>query len=182
MRALFIAASVVMLPVGAAAQVYLTVPEALELAFPTATSIERRTAFLTEAQLDQARRLAGRGVKLESALVTYYEGLRDTTLLGSAYFETHLVRTLPETVMIVVNPAGSVVRIEILRFGEPPEYLPPDPWLKQLIGRGLSAELSLKGDIRGITGATMTARAIVRAVRRVLALHGVLHASPGRSR
>ena len=77
--------------------------------------------------------------------------------------------------MIVVTQGNAVARIDVLRFAEPPEYRAPDGWLELLQERSLGDELSLKRDIPNITGATLTARAIVNAARRVLALHSVIN-------
>ena len=53
------AAVVLLLATSAArAKVYLTVEEALKLAFPGA-DVARKTAFLTPAQQEEARRLSG---------------------------------------------------------------------------------------------------------------------------
>jgi Na+-translocating ferredoxin:NAD+ oxidoreductase RnfG subunit len=156
------------------AQVHLTQQQALRLAFPAPARIERRTAFLDDADLERARELAGAGVKIDGRLVTYYVGMDGETPLGVAYFDAHRVRTLREVLMIVVSPEGRVARIEVLRFAEPPEYEAPEGWLRQFRGRALSDDLSLKEAIVNITGATLTSRAVTRAVRRVLALHAVV--------
>lgn len=167
-------AAIALIPRGMAAQLSLTQEEALALAFPPPATITRRTAFLTEEQLALARRLAGPEASVDHGVVTHYVAHRDTTMLGVAYFDAHRVRTLPEVLMIVVGPDDRVRRIEVLRFAEPPEYHPPGGWLRQIEGQRLGPELSLKGDVVGITGATLTARAIVSATRRVLALHHVI--------
>lgn len=155
----------------AAAQTRLTQEEALRLAFPAPARIERRTAYLDAAQQRAAERLAGRGIPVDQSVVTYYVGMRDGTPLGVAYFDVHRVRTLPEVLMIVVSPDARIDRIEVLRFSEPPEYRTPEGWLAQIEGRHLSPDLSLKGKIVNLTGATLTAQAVTRAARRVLALH-----------
>jgi hypothetical protein len=95
-------------------------------------------------------------------------------VLGTAYFDTHRVRTLDETLMVVVDPSGRAARIEILACDEPPEYLPKKGWLAQFLGRALDPELSVKRGIRGITGATLSSQAATDAVRRVLAIHEAL--------
>jgi hypothetical protein len=158
-----------------AARVFLTVDEALKLAFP-GCRVERRTAFLTPEQLARARKLAG--VEIPGALLAYYVATRDGRPAGTAYFDTHRVRTLPETVMVVVDPTSQVTRIEVLSFREPEDYLPRGAWYGQFTGRKLDPELDLKRGIHPVTGATLTARATTAAVRRVLALHQVL-ARPG---
>jgi FMN-binding domain len=155
----------------AAAKVFLTVDEALKLAFP-GCQVERRTAYLTPGELARARQLAG--VEVPGALVSYYVASRDGKPAGTAYIDTHRVRTLPETLMVVVDPAGRVTRIEVLSFREPEEYLPRGLWYGQFAGRELGPELDLKRGIRPVTGATLTARATTTAVRRVLALHQVI--------
>lgn len=163
-------------PSPARGQTFLTQEEALRLAFPPPATIERRTAFLDEAQRAAAGRLAG-DADVESGIVTYYEGRTADGVTGYAYFDAHRVRTLDEVLMVVVSPDGRVGRVEVLRFGEPREYLPTDRWLDQFPGRRLDERLSGKGDIIPLTGATLTTRAVTGAVRRVLALHEIIRGS-----
>lgn len=158
----------------AGAQQRLTQEQALRLAFPEPATIERRTAFLSEADLKRARQLAGPEVDIRSSVVSYYLGRREGDLLGAAYFDRHRVRTVDEVVMVVIDPEGRIAQTEILHFAEPPEYRAPASWLEQLRGLGLNRELSLKGRIVNLTGATLTSQALVRAVRRILALHHVI--------
>lgn len=159
----------------ASAKVFLTVDEALKLAFP-GCEVGRQSAFLTPQQLQRARQLSG--VEVPSALVQVYTAKRDGHLVGTAYFDTHRVRTLPETLLIVVDPQGKVGRIEVISFREPEEYMPRGLWYQQFQGKSLDRDLQLKRDIRPVTGATLTARATTGAVRRVLALHQVLQETP----
>ncbi|HEX5760579.1 MAG TPA: FMN-binding protein [Thermoanaerobaculia bacterium] len=159
---------------AAQAKVFLTVDEALRLAFPGA-EVERRTSYLTQAQRARAEELGG--VDVPSRLVYRYDATASGRAAGTAYFDTHRVRTLPETVMVVLDAAGRVRRVEVLSFDEPPDYLPGGAWYGQFAGRGLDRRLALERDIRPITGATLTARATTAAVRRVLAVHRVLRES-----
>jgi Na+-translocating ferredoxin:NAD+ oxidoreductase RnfG subunit len=159
---------------AAGAKVLLTPEEALKLAFPGA-AVERKTAYLTEAQQKAAQKLSG-DEDLPSALVSYYVATEDGRLVGTAYVDTHTVRTMPETIMVVVEPSGAIARIEVLSFSEPEEYLPKAHWYEQFQGKPLDDELSMKRGIRAVTGATLTARATTDAARRVLALHKVLQA------
>src|SRR5215472_15522753 len=155
-------------------KVFLTQDEALRLAFPSGTRVERKTAFLTQVQQTAAAKLAG-ATHPPSALVVFYVGVRDGREVGTAYFDTHIVRTEPETLMILVDPAGAVSRIEVLSFAEPEEYLPREHWYAQFPGRKLDDELAVQRAIRPVAGATLTVRATMDAVRRVLAIHQVLH-------
>lgn len=157
---------------GAGARVLVTVDEALALAFPGAT-IERATLYLTEAEIARAKELAGIDAT-PPAIVRPARATKDRALVGTAYFDVHVVRTLPETVMVVVRPDGAIGRVETISFDEPPDYLPREAWYRQFDGKRLGPELELRRSIHAVTGATMTARATTDAVRRVLALHRVI--------
>ena len=179
-RRLLAAAAVALAAASLDAKVFLTRKEALKLAFPGAT-IEHRIAFLTAAQQKKAQKLSG-DEELPGAIVSYYVGTRDGRPVGTAYFDTHVVRTMPETIMVEVDPSGSVLRIEVLSFSEPEEYLPRAHWYEQFQGKPLDDELSLKRAIRPVTGATLTAHATTDAARRVLALDRVLRQGQGPSK
>lgn len=161
------------------AKVYLTREAALELAFGRGADVERKSAFLTGVQLARARELAGPGVPIPSALVTRYEGRRNGAVVGVAYFDTHVVRTLPESLMVVVAPDGTISRIDVLVFAEPEDYLPKARWFEQYRGRALDRDLSLQRSVHGVTGATLSAQAATDASRRVLAIHRVLAEGAG---
>jgi hypothetical protein len=155
--------------------VYASREEALARAFPPPASVERKTYFLTEAQRELASRQAQS--KIESALVIAYIGMRDGGLLGSAYFDTHTVRTMPETLLALVLPDGRVGRVEVLSFAEPEDYLPRPSWLRLFEGRRLDSDLSVGRGLAHVTGATLTTGAIASAVRRVLAVHAIVAGS-----
>ena len=158
---------------GGKGRVFLTREEALALAFPRC-EIERKRLVLTKQEQARSSKLAGKDVEVESRMVFAYEGRRDGKLVGTAYFDAHKVRTLDEVLMMVVDDEERLRRVEMLSFSEPEEYIPRGPWYQQFVGKKLSDDLRLKGDIKGVTGATLTANATSRAARRVLAVHGVL--------
>lgn len=166
-----------MASVPAAAKVLLSQDEALGLAFPGDSAKERRTAYLTDDQVSRIRALGGS--EPASRVVVYYVGAADANRpAAAAYFDTHLVRTLPETIMVVVDPDSKVRRVDILSFEEPEEYLPRPRFIEQFTGRPLDDEMSTSRGIRAVTGATLSSRAITAAVRRILAIHAVLAPAP----
>lgn len=171
-RSRLVAVFAALLAVSAGATVLVSVEEALALAFPGAATV-RETLFLTDDQMQEASELSG--AEVGSALVTRYSATdAGGVVVGHAYLDTHRVRTLPETLMIVVGPDGTVGRVEVVVFREPVEYMPREGWYRQYDGEKLDDDLSLKRDIRPVTGATLTARATTEAVRRVLAIHRVV--------
>ncbi len=151
-------------------KVYLTLEEALQLAFPEC-EIEHTTIFLTKEQRKEANRLAK--LDVETSLVHVYSATREGQLVGRAYFDAHKVRTLKQAIMIVVDLRDRIQRLELLAFAEPDEYVPNASWYAQFKGRKLDEDLSLDRGIRGVTGATLTAHATTNAARRILALHAV---------
>jgi hypothetical protein len=154
------------------AKTFLSQEDALKLAFPEASVVERQSLFLTADEREEAKKLSG--IDFDDELVVRYVGRKGDRIIGFAYFDAHRVRTLPETMMVVILPDGRISRIEILSFNEPQEYLPKPRWLGQLDGKKLDDELSLRRAIRPITGATLSGRAIVNASRKMLAIHEVV--------
>ena len=163
-----------------AGKVFLTQEEALKLAFPDCV-IERRTVFLDEEDRKRAAELAGKGVDVDRRVVYLYEARRADKVVGTAYFDAHRVRTMDEVLMFVVDGEARIQRLEMLSFGEPEEYIPRGKWYAQFQGKALSDDLRLKGAIKGVSGATLTATATADAARRTLALHAVIAAKPRRA-
>jgi FMN-binding domain len=149
----------------------LTQTEALALVFPGAT-LERKEHFLSEEQRQRIQELAK--VEMKTRYVVSYEARKGTELLGVAFFDTHIVRTQQETAMVAISPRGVILRVEVVQFREPEEYAAPERWKQQLQGQSLSPKLSLKADIRPLSGASLTAQALVDASRRALAEFEVL--------
>jgi electron transport complex protein RnfG len=146
--------------------------EALQQAFPGA-DIRAERVFLTEAQRTAA---AGRaGVQIPTLLIARYVATEDGGVVGRAYVDTHVVRTKNASLLICLEPDGTVKRIEVTAFLEPPEYMASPAWYAQFEGRTLNDDLYLNRAIRPVAGATLTARATEEAVRRVLAIDSVLN-------
>jgi hypothetical protein len=153
---------------AAGAGVLATLEDTVASWYPGA-DLERTTHYPTREQLDQARGRAG--VDIPEAPVYRYRATRDQVLLADIYLDRHRVRTLPATVAVAVEGNGTVGGIAVLAFHEPREYLPRPKWYQQFQGRTLEPELQMHRGIDGITGATLSARSAIDAVRRVLALH-----------
>lgn len=171
-RALGARSAIILLVASVAWAGLPTSQEALALAFPGA-QFQRQEHFLSEAQAQKVKSLSG--VELPGLWWVAYEVRKEGRLLAVAFFDTHRVRTLNETAMVAVNADGTLRRVEVVAFREPQEYLARPAWIGQLPGRALNDELSLKRAIRPLSGATLTAHALVDAARRVLALHQVLY-------
>lgn len=135
-------------------------------------SYERETYLLNEAE--QAASAESAGQKEISSLVTRYVVRDPSGIVGYAYLDKHRVRTLPQILMVAIDRNGAIVGIRALAFHEPAEYMARDGWLEQFHGRMVEDEIRLKKNIDGMTGATLTSRAVTQCARRTLAVHQVL--------
>ena len=104
-------AAALLLPAITVAKVFYAKDEALHLAFPDAERVEPRDFFLTAAQRTAIEGLAKS--KLDSDLLTIYVGTRAGAVQGYALLDTHNVRTLPETFLVVLSPQGGSLPREL---------------------------------------------------------------------
>lgn len=123
--------------------------------------LEKENVFLTQNQFDKIKQQTTYGVP---KLLLRYKNLCGQSYI---YIDSHIVRTLNQTVVIEIK--GNVVKsIEIASFMEPKQYLAPNSWLKQFLGKP-------KAEIDGLTGATLTENAIKRLVAKYRVVNKVLH-------
>lgn len=160
------------------AKIFYSKNEALELAFGKDAQVEQLSLFPDEQQVAKIQELAK--AKLDSGLFTFYVGKAQGNILGYAAIETATVRTKPETLMIVLTTDGELRNVTTLAFHEPPEYQPPERWFEQLYKRPL-AEMDFNKGIDGISGATLSTRAAVGSVRKVMAIYQVMVKEQGKN-
>jgi len=146
--------------------------QALKEIYPN-TQIEVKNIVLSKEQVERIEKLSN--TKLGTRLVSWYIVKKGSNIIAYAYVDTHTVRTHPEVVLYTITPEGKIDVVEVLAFNEPLEYMPDENWLKLFKGKELKeGNLRLRRDIPNMTGATLTARAITDAARRVLAMWQVL--------
>ncbi len=153
------------------ATIFYSKNEAMELAFGAGTQIEPLSLFPDENQTAKIQQDAK--VKLDSGLFTFYVGKKQDKILGYAAIETSTVRTKPETLMIVLTPDGELSSVVTLAFHEPPEYQPPQGWFEKLYKRPL-ADMDFNKGVDGISGATLSTRAAINSIRKVMAIYQVM--------
>jgi len=134
-----------------------------------ALSVEGEAISLSSSQRAELAKILDREVG--ESLRRYAVIRNGTEILLLGYLDTHRVRTVSESLCIVLTPSGEVRDVLVLAFAEPPEYQPAPVWYAQF--RGLEPESRLKygREIDAVTGATLTGRATVDAVARVRKIH-----------
>jgi Na+-translocating ferredoxin:NAD+ oxidoreductase RnfG subunit len=162
-----------LVPAGVvSAKVFSSQQEALAESFPNASRIDRRTVILRKK--DAAKIAAITHEEVRAKVVVLHSAYKDDELLGYAHIDVHNVRTKPEALMIVLTPDGTVRSVRMLAFHEPLDYMPTDRWYAQFVGKTNQDGLRVGGDVHGVVGATLSARAAADGVRRMLAYWEVL--------
>jgi hypothetical protein len=139
---------------------------ALQAIFPGMDRVESSDLLLTD---EMARRLDDLSrSRIPERMVTFYVARREADVLGYAVIQSHVVRTKRETLLVAFEPDGSLRRIVVLAFLEPPEYKPSERWLAQLAGKGTADRLAVGDDVAPITGSTLSARGVTEHARWLL--------------
>jgi len=153
------------------AKIFYSKQEAMVLAFGEQATVKMLPLFLSKEERKRIQQLAR--VKLDSSLFTFYVGKKAGEIIGYAAIESRQVRTKPETLLIVLNAQGQLIQVETLAFHEPSEYQLSARWFAQLFNLPLT-ELTTGTGIQGISGATLSTRAAIDSVRKVLAVYQIL--------
>ncbi|WP_407166001.1 FMN-binding protein [Bradyrhizobium sp. ORS 111] len=127
---------------------YLSIAEAQKQAFPSATQF-------TEVQ-------AGRVWKAEAG----------GKVAGFFIFDRVIGKHLFIDYAVALTPGGAVHKVEILEYRESygGEIRSPS-WLAQFVGKSSGSALKINGDIRNISGATLSSTHVTEGVKRILAAY-----------
>lgn len=134
--------------------------------------LDKDNLFLEKSQLKHAQKLSK--TTGHNALGLRFKITCKNKQPIFAYIDSHIVRTLNETLVVYIQ-GESILKTEIFHFLEPQEYKPPKLWLKQFEGKKLNDELKVYGEIDGLSGSTLSVRAVTYSARRMLALHQALN-------
>jgi Na+-translocating ferredoxin:NAD+ oxidoreductase RnfG subunit len=142
------AAAITSIASPAYAAQYLSIGEAQKQAFPSATSF-------IEVQ-------PGRVWKAEAG----------GRVAGFFIFDRVIGKHLYIDYAVALTPGGAVHSVEILQYRE--SYggeINNQSWLAQFVGKTRSSPLEINGDIRNISGATLSSTHVTEGVKRVLAAY-----------
>jgi Na+-translocating ferredoxin:NAD+ oxidoreductase RnfG subunit len=154
---------------------YATVEETLEMAFPGA-EFEKKTVKLTPEERKEIEALTKR--RFFKRRVDFYIARKAGQTLGYATVMNEIGKTRYITFMVVLDPGGAVKSIHLLVFRESQGYEIDNPrWRRQFEGKTINDPLRLKRDIRNISGATLSVRAVTKGVKNVLAVFQVVRPS-----
>ena len=79
------------------------------------------------------------------------------------------------TYAIGLDAGGGVTQIEVMDYRESYGYeIRNAEWRRQFVGKHAGDKLKLDGDIKNVSGATLSCRHITDGVKRVLALYDIV--------
>lgn len=161
-------------PAPAHAIRYLTIGQAQKQLFPAATAFVDRSLTFTPAQRKAIANAARAGSPKSQRA---YEVLGPGGRLGWLLLDQVLGKHELITYAVALNATGVVHGIEILDYRE--TYggeIRNARWRQQFIGKRNGAALRLDGDIKNISGATLSSRHVTDGVRRLLATFALIFA------
>jgi len=129
----------------------------------------KENVFLTTRQKSQIESLLDD--ELHSQILLRYKSNCANTQ-GHVYIDSHIVRTLNETVVAHVE-TNSIRKYEIASFMEPKEYLAPQKWINQFLGKSYD-DANKQFKVDALSGATLSASAIKKSAMKILVIDKVL--------
>ena len=144
--------------------------EVMKQTFKSDTVI-KKSMILTKAQHAKVEQIAKN--KLKSKLYRVYISQNGDKTIGIGILLTQTVRSKNTAVLYALDDKGILNSIEIIAFREPKEYLPTKRWMKQFTEQKAEHFSSEDGNIDNISGATLSANAIIRAANLAHAIYKV---------
>ncbi|MDA0745284.1 MAG: FMN-binding protein [bacterium] len=149
--------------------VYLTPEEALQKAFPNADTVWSETWIPTPAERKRIERKLG--WRLDEPDFTVYHGLVNGQPAGYALITEQVGLYKPITFIVKTDPKGHVESVWVMVYRESRGgEVRRQRFLSQYRKKMLDSPIRINRDIIGITGATLSVRALNAGVKKVLAI------------
>jgi Na+-transporting NADH:ubiquinone oxidoreductase subunit NqrC len=158
-------ALVAALPAPGYAEKYLSVEEAQALMFP-GDALEAHTVSLTPEQV--------KAIEKDARVRVRDRDVRVWRAKGGGLFIVDQVLGKHELITwaLALDQDGAVKQVEILEYRETyGSEIKNARWRGQFVGKRAGATLELDGDIKNISGATLSCRHITDGVKRLLATY-----------
>ena len=155
------------------AATYLTVEQAHKVCFPDATAFTPADVTLTHEQMKEIEKDSGVRVRVDKQKM--WRAQAGDKFLGWLIQDEVLGKHEYITWALALSSDGSVRQIEILDYRETYGYEVRDAkWRAQFAGKKHGAKLKLDGDIKNVSGATLSCRHITDGVKRLLSFYEVV--------
>ncbi len=155
----------------AAAQTFLSLEQAPQAVFSDADAFDQRKITSTPELRREVLRLIGRKPSIWEPFYYAYIAKRGAERIGYAIVCEEIGRDRPITFIVAINADGTIrdVAVMIYRETRGGEVHYPG-FTRQFKGKSLKNPIQGQEDIRNITGATLSVRAMATGVRKALAV------------
>lgn len=161
-------------------QVYLSVEEAPKVIFPEADHWERKDIRVTQVLANQLKQMVGRAKPSiwEPNYITFI-ATKEDKIVGYAVICEEIGKHRPITFIVGVLPDKTVKDVAIMTYREPQgDEVRRRNFLIQFAGKELRDPIMQHQDIRNVSGATLSVRALARGVRKALAVIEAVYLQP----
>ncbi len=154
---------------SAYAIVYLNEEQAQQAIFGK-TKMTKNFVILTKDQIKIVEEKSGRDVRHGGEIKMWNVEGGGTFVIDEVLGKHEFI-----TYAIGINKDGSVRGIEIMSYNETYGYqVREESWRKQFVGKNIGSNLKLDGDVKNISGATLSCKHITEGVKRVLVTYDLL--------
>lgn len=167
-RFLLLPLAAIVMPANAYATVYFSVEQVQAAMFPGETmTSDFRT--LTDAQISAIKKASG-NAPLSSSLKAWHASGGGWLIVDEVVGKHEFI-----PFALALEASGAVKQIEIMEYRESyGEQVRDAKWRAQFTGKRAGAPLKLTGDIKNISGATLSSKHITDGVRRLLATYDIV--------
>jgi len=151
--------------------VFMRAEESPRRLFPGASEITERTVASSPPLQQQIRALLGHAPTLWEATYRIFTAGRDGAAVGFVVVVEEIGKHRPITYAVAIEPDGSIHDLAVLAYRE--AYggeIRERRFLKQYARKTLGDRMQPYGDIRNISGATLSVEATGRAARKAIAV------------
>ena len=140
-------------------------------ALVSATSAAHAVQYMSVAQAQKAAFPGAQFVEVQAGRV--WKAQAGGKVIGLLVFDRVIGKHLYIDYTVALDPGGRVRRVDILQYRE--SYggeVRQASWLAQFVGKTSASALRVDGDIRNISGATLSSHHVTEGVKRILGLYG----------
>lgn len=158
---------------AAAEHRYLREADAAHAMFPSSTAATRATLELDDAEVAVLDKTLGRHIVGKT--YPYLDVVAAKKHLGVIFLLDVIGQAEPITFAVAITPSGVVQDVRVMVYREPHgAEIENSRFHKQFIGKALNDPLTLGKDVDAISGATISSRSEVFAVKKSLGLADIM--------
>ncbi len=151
------------------AKVFESKTEALKSIFGASGTFKKITLQLNQEQKNYLEKKLGHAIKREN--FTFYLAKKNSQIKGYATVVSEFGRDGYNKLLVVITPTGKIDVVKVLESRDSKgKEITQKRFLRQFEGKSNQNNLDINQDIATITGATISAKAAIKAVKKALVI------------